>query len=141
MRKRVTPLLAETFNALKDALAFVEAKSWIFLSFVAWFNVLDALLTTLWVKANLATEANPLLAFMMEYEGGMASFLIIKCVTITALIGLLHQGTKQTRYRRATTGGVLSVFTVYSVLMTWHAAGVLMATFMAADAALAIVLN
>jgi len=118
--KRVPSLLGRT-------LAYIEVNALAFLALVAGANILDALMTWGWITFGMATEDNPALAWVMDFNGGMASFLVLKIVTVTALIGILYLGTRRTKYQRAATLAVGFVFSVYSALMTWHAIGVLLA--------------
>ena len=79
-------------------------------------NWLDAQLTIVWVRANLATEGNGLMAILLEM--GNAPFLATKL-----LVGAFAAYVLYRSYHRALARhGLKVVIGIYSILMLVHAA-------------------
>jgi Domain of unknown function (DUF5658) len=81
---------------------------------VLMLNLLDAGLTVLWVHADLADEANPLIRLLVEEHP--AVFVIAKM----ALVGLGTALLWMRRHRPAAVVGIFAVFLVYYALLLYH---------------------
>lgn len=87
---------------------------WIMLGLVIVLNVLDALFTVFWVEARLATEANPLMAVLLE------SSPVLFVLGKSALVGagcVLLWGYRHTRMAFVATAGVSLL---YLFLFCYH---------------------
>src|SRR4051812_30357252 len=78
-------------------------------------NWLDAQLTILWVRLNIATEANGLMAYVLNH--GEGSFLVVKLLVGALSAYLLYQFSELPIARR----GLKLVLGVYLGLMVVHA--------------------
>ncbi|HET9524988.1 MAG TPA: DUF5658 family protein [Pyrinomonadaceae bacterium] len=79
-------------------------------------NWLDAQLTVLWVRLNVATEGNALMARLLEHSE--LSFLSIKLVIGTAAAYILYRCAHLPLAKR----GMTVVLVIYVALMCVHAA-------------------
>ena len=79
-------------------------------------NWLDAQLTLLWVRLNVATEGNALMALLLEH--GELSFLSIKIVIGAAAAYILYRCAHMPLAKR----GMTAVLMIYVALMFVHAA-------------------
>ena len=79
-------------------------------------NWLDAVLTVLWVRINLATEGNALMARLMQY--GDLSFIAVKVGIGLAAALILYRYASNPLAQR----GLKLALGVYCVLMLVHAA-------------------
>ena len=79
-------------------------------------NALDAKLTLLWVRANLATEGNALMARLLEM--GNAQFLGVKLLIGAFAAVILYRYS----YKPLARHGLKAVLGVYVALMFVHAA-------------------
>ncbi|HEX3102792.1 MAG TPA: DUF5658 family protein, partial [Pyrinomonadaceae bacterium] len=77
-------------------------------------NLLDALLTLVWVRSGVATESNQLMAGLLDI--GNAPFLIVK-ITIGAITAFVLY---KWRHRRLARYGLAVVLAVYIGLMGIH---------------------
>ena len=77
-------------------------------------NLLDAGLTVLWVHADLADEANPLIRHLVEEHP------IVFVVAKMALVGLGTGLLWMRRHRPAAVVGIFAVFLVYYALLLYH---------------------
>ena len=77
-------------------------------------NLLDAIFTTLWVAAGLATEANPLLAELVTDHPVV--FVLAK----TTLVGLGSLLLWSRRNRPVAVVGIFGVFLVYYAILLYH---------------------
>ena len=64
------------------------ALFYIHLGFVVVANIIDAVLTVAWVSADLAIEANPLMAALLEY--GFVWFFVVKTTVVLAAALMLY---------------------------------------------------
>lgn len=79
-------------------------------------NWLDAQLTLLWLRLNVATEGNALMARLLEH--GDLSFLVIKLAVGTAAAVILYRFSYLPLAKR----GMTFVLMIYVALMFVHAA-------------------
>jgi hypothetical protein len=79
-------------------------------------NTLDAQLTLLWVRLNVATEGNALMAQLLEH--GELSFLSIKLAIGAGAAYILYRCAHLPLARR----GMTAVLAIYVALMFVHAA-------------------
>jgi hypothetical protein len=82
------------------------------------FNLLDAALTLLWTTAGVATEANPLLAPILERSP--VEFMAIKVALVTFGVLLLWRLRWRQSARTAMVAGALA----YSALVVYHLSNV-----------------
>lgn len=77
-------------------------------------NLLDAVLTLLWVNAGIATEANVLLAQLVESNAVL--FMAVKLTLVSAGMWLLWRH----RQRPLAIFGMLLAFLTYNSLLLYH---------------------
>ena len=78
-------------------------------------NLLDAVLTTFWLSAGAATEANPAMSVLLEH-GGFVLFVVAKLGLVSLGCALLWRQ----RQRGIAVVGVFLLFTVYYAVMLHH---------------------
>ena len=86
-------------------------------------NLIDAVLTLMWVHAGMATEANPLLAELVQNHP--VAFVTTKYVLVTLGSVLLWRHRK----RRLAVFAIFFCFMVYYWLLIYHIRGVNWALF------------
>lgn len=77
-------------------------------------NLIDALLTLIWVTAGLAREANPLLDELVRERP------VIFAMVKLALVGLGSLVLWRLRFRSTAVISIFVVFLVYYALLLWH---------------------
>jgi Domain of unknown function (DUF5658) len=81
-------------------------------------NLLDAMFTLLWVRAGVATEANPFMDRAMAH--GAVGFMTIKLALVSLCVGLLWR----LRHRRAAAGALIASAVAYSSILVLHLSAV-----------------
>ena len=72
---------SKKIQLLDTAKSFLDKFNILYLVFFIFtFNILDAVLTMVWLKAGYAEEMNPLMAEALEY--GNVEFLITKIILV-----------------------------------------------------------
>ncbi|MBL4683951.1 MAG: hypothetical protein JKY37_05135 [Nannocystaceae bacterium] len=77
-------------------------------------NLFDAVLTVLWVQLGIATEANLLLAGVLERSAVL--FMVVKLSLVSLGMGLLWRQ----RARPLAVFGIALVFCAYATLLVYH---------------------
>ncbi len=80
-------------------------------------NVIDAVLTLIWINTGLATEANPLLAELAHKNPAM--FVVVKF----SLVGLGSWLLWRLRKRRMSVAAIFVAFLAYYFLLLYHLRG------------------
>ena len=80
-------------------------------------NLLDAILTLVWIQVGFATEANPIMDGLMRIHPSL--FLLAKVALVSACLGVLWAGRHKALARACTVFG----FTVYSMVIVYHVVG------------------
>ena len=78
------------------------------------FNVIDAGLTIFWINAGLATEANPIMEFVLRF--GFDVFLIFKIMLVTSCLFVLWI-TKNNIWSKAL---IFPIYFLYCCIMGMH---------------------
>jgi len=81
-------------------------------------NLLDAVLTLLWIDAGVAVEGNPLMD--QALSGGPVGFMVIKLALVSLGVGLLWR----LRHRRAAGIAMIATAAAYSSLFLYHLSAV-----------------
>ena len=88
------------------------------LGFIFAANAVDGLLTVIWLENRIASEANPLMAWLYGFGPGM--FLFLKIVVVfLALLGLY-----KVSHRKLARILIWPVFCVYTYVLILHIMGV-----------------
>lgn len=77
-------------------------------------NLLDALFTLLWVRAGLATEANSLMATLVNEHAVLFVTTKIALVSLGSLLLIRH------RRRPAAVISIFIIFVVYYLILLYH---------------------
>ena len=77
-------------------------------------NLIDGLMTLVWVRSGVATEGNPFMDRMMAH--GPVGFMIIKLALVSLGVGLLWR----LRHRRAAAVGMVGAAVIYSSILLVH---------------------
>jgi hypothetical protein len=77
-------------------------------------NLLDGVLTLIWVRTGIAVEANPLLADLVQANG--MAFMAVKLAFVSACVLVLWR----LRTRKLAVAGLVLSFGVYSTLFLYH---------------------
>ncbi|MEM7158536.1 MAG: DUF5658 family protein [Myxococcota bacterium] len=77
-------------------------------------NAFDALLTLVWVHADVAEEANELWGDMVKQQP--LGFLLLKLLVVTAGVWFLHR----VRHHRLARVGLVLAFAAYAIVLAWH---------------------
>lgn len=94
----------------------LQKKSWIYVAagILAILNVLDAVLTILWVETGCAVEANPIMDYFLSIHPVL--FLLVKMFLVYGGIGiLLHY-----RQKPIATFSLWIFCLVYGLLLCYH---------------------
>ena len=97
------------FSALTTQQAFERA-----LGLVLVLNIIDAVLTSVWVVSGVATEGNPVMAAAMQY--GFGPFVLGKVALVGLGVGLLYRYRTEVFARKAFIPAAL----LYSFVMGNH---------------------
>lgn len=81
------------------------------------FNAADALCTIVWLESGLATEANPLLAWMFAFHPAL--FFVAKMTLVALGLVLLARY----RHHALARGGAYLLFMLFTLLICYHIAG------------------
>jgi hypothetical protein len=77
-------------------------------------NLIDGLMTLVWVQAGVASEGNPLMDRMMAH--GPVGFMLIKLSLVSLGVLLLWR----LRHRRAAAAGLVGAAAIYSSILVVH---------------------
>lgn len=80
-------------------------------------NLLDSILTTIWISAGHATEHNPLMASALGH--GWLSFAVVKFALVSFGVYLLWRR----RHHPLAVGGMLTALAVYAAVLIHHING------------------
>jgi hypothetical protein len=120
------PNLRRVLRVFRDVRVYERALAAILI-----LNLFDATFTLLWVSSGLATEANPIMAYVLGI--GPGAFLFTKLGVVTLAVGLLARYPR----RLAARFGVLPVLLVYGCVVATHLAFTLVQAFEAMPLVLA----
>lgn len=103
-------------TAVSDVPSGGDGRTWLetLLGLTLVLNLVDLILTVLVVKTELAVEANPFMALLLE--GGPLPFAIAKLAIVSIGVWVLWLN----REKRLAAAGAATVFSAYLFVMFWH---------------------
>lgn len=122
--KKMKSVLSDFTQTLQSCLDYFRSarveKYTAFLIFIFVLSTVDALFTVTWLQSGLATEANPLLANLLN--SGSFSFIATK--TLMTFIGcfILYKVKNESLYAKSV---ILALLGMYILLTVYHVFGAL----------------